>query len=86
MSHSMKEVDYKCTTDGCGHTSTMRYFPDEPVILTLCCVNCRAGFGIEQREMNAGRIGMVIVGKPRMDHDEPKFRAKGGFTAAGNVA
>jgi hypothetical protein len=86
MSHSMKEVDYKCTTEGCGHTATMRYFPDEPVIITLCCVACRAGFGVDQRDMNMRQEGMIIVGKPRMSDDAPKFRAKGDFTSTGEIA
>ena len=86
MSYTMKEVDYLCTTKDCEHRQTVRYFPDEPVNPVLCCVKCRAGFGVEHRDMVMRREGMVIVGKPRMDSGESKLRRQGAFTSTGVIA
>jgi hypothetical protein len=84
-SHSMKEVDYRCTDSQCGYTTTFRYFPDEPVNPMLCCIRCRAGFGVDHREMVAGKIGMAVVGKSRLVGDETSFRKLGAFTSTGAV-
>jgi len=84
--HTMKEVDYTCTTRDCGNTQTVRYFPDEAVNPMLCCVRCRAGFGVEHQQMIMQQIGMKITGKPRMVNDEPKFRREGAFTQVGRLA
>jgi len=84
--HSMKEVLYRCTTEGCGHEHTMRYFPDEAVNPVHCCVKCQAGFGVDHREQVMRQIGMVPVGKPKMSDDEPKFRRLGAFSSTGAVA
>lgn len=75
--YTMKEVDYRCTNPECRHNQTLRYFPDEPVNPVLCCIKCRAGFNVEPQQMLQQRAGMMIVGKPRLVDDEPKFRKKG---------
>ena len=58
---SFREVVYTCTK--CLCTQKIRYFFDDVVLPIVCCVKCRAGFGIELREMLAQGNGM-LPGKP----------------------
>ena len=40
-------IVYKCSE--CGDTDTERLFSDKPIPKALCCVKCRAGFGVDER-------------------------------------
>ena len=48
-----REVTYRCSSDRCGHTQTIRYFLEDSVLPVTCCVKCRAGFGVES-------VGLMI--------------------------
>lgn len=55
MKQTLKEVTYTCT---CGHKQIITFFPDDTILPVTCCVKCRAGFGVELRDMIAFQKGM----------------------------
>jgi hypothetical protein len=59
------EVVYQCT--GCDATTTERAFADKPIPEALCCVKCRAGFGVPADDMVRQQVGMFpVAGLPQV--------------------
>lgn len=55
------EVEYRCSRQKCGHKQTIRFFSPEDILPVTCCVNCRAGFGVETVQMMQNHVGMFPV-------------------------